>query len=251
MEANRMARLLCAIVLMCGCVFGQSATGSLRGTVLDPAGAAVPDLTVVIKNPATGGSHNTVSGADGTFIFNSIEPATYDLTITPKAGFKTYNQKTIAVTSNENRDLGKINLTLGSLSEEISVTAKTTNLQTSSSENSKLVDASQVNNITVKGRDMFALLQTIPGISFGSALLSGANADATSNASTTFGSMQINGGGLARANFTVDGVLDMDNGNNAQVLFEPTMDSIQEIRVRRPTTRLNSATAPAARSASL
>ena len=41
---------------------------------------------------------------------------------------------------------------------------------------------------------MFAILQTIPGISFGNAMLSGTGADATSNASGTFGAMQVNGG---------------------------------------------------------
>jgi hypothetical protein len=231
MEAKRMAHLLCAFVVMCGCVFGQSATGTLRGTVLDPSGAAVPDITVTINNPSTGASRNTISGADGTFIFNSVDPATYNLTITARAGFKAYAQTNIALTANERRDLGNIVLALGLMTEEISVTATTASVQTASSENSKLVDASQVNNIAVKGRDMFAILQTMPGISFGNNMLSGANADATSNASGSFGAMQVNGGGTGRTNFTVDGVVDVDNGNNAQVDFEPTMDTIAEIRV--------------------
>src|ERR1017187_1415781 len=47
----------------------------LCGTVLYPDGAAVPDATVVIKNPSTGVTRNTVSGKDGTFIFNSAVPA--------------------------------------------------------------------------------------------------------------------------------------------------------------------------------
>ena len=86
-------------------------------------------------------------------------------------------------------------------------------------------------NITIKGRDLFEILQTVPGVTFGNALLSGSGADATSNAANTFGSLQINGGGTARTNFVVDGVPDVDNGNNSQVDFEPTMDTIAEIRV--------------------
>jgi hypothetical protein len=231
MKIKRMAHLVGALALMCGCVFGQSASGTLQGTILDPAGAAVPDVTVVIKSQSTGATRNTISGSDGTFILNGVEAATYDLTITAKAGFKTYSQTGIDVTPNERRDLGKINLALGTLTEQVTVTAAATPLQTSSGENSKLIESSQIQNITVKGRDLFNLLQTIPGVSFGNALLSGSGADATSNASGTFGNLQINGGGTARANFTVDGVVDVDNGNNAQVDFEPTMDTIQEIRV--------------------
>jgi len=191
----------------------------------------VPDLKVVIKNQATGAVTNTVSGADGTFIINGVSGGSYDLTVSATAGFKTYTQTDISISPNERRDLGKIILELGALTEQVTVTATTTPVQTSSGENSKLIEGSQIANITLKGRDMFAILQTMPGVSFGNALLSGTGADATSNASGTFGSMQINGGGTGRANFTVDGVGDVDNGNNAQVMFEPTIDTIAEIRV--------------------
>jgi hypothetical protein len=231
MKINRMAHLVGALAFMSGCLFGQSASGTLQGEVLDPGGAAVPGVTVVITNKSTSATRKTVSGADGTFILNSVDPATYDLTITATSGFKTYAQMNIDLTPNERRDLGKIVLELGTLTEKVTVTAVATPVQTSSGENSKLIESAQIANLTVKGRDLFTMLQTIPGVSFGNALLQGASADATSNASNTFGALQINGGGTARTNFTVDGVVDVDNGNNAQVDFEPTMDTIAEIRV--------------------
>ena len=108
MKIKRMARLLGAIALICGCVFGQSASGTLQGTILDPGGAAIPNVTVVIKNLATGATRTTVSGTDGTFILNSVDAATYNLTIAAKSGFKTYSQTNIEITPNERRDLGKI-----------------------------------------------------------------------------------------------------------------------------------------------
>jgi len=231
MKTNRLTHLVCALVVICGCAFGQSASGTLQGTILDPTGAAVPDVKVVIRNIDTKAERNTVSGADGTFILNGVEAATYDLTITAKQGFKIYTETNVAITPNERRDLGKITLAIGTTSDRITVTAAATPVQTSSSENSKLIESSQIQNLTVKGRDLFTMLQTIPGVTFGNNLLAGANADATSNAANTFGALQINGGGTARTNFTVDGVVDVDNGNNAQVDFEPTMDTIAEIRV--------------------
>ena len=104
MEVNRIGRLVCAIALMCGCVFGQSTAGTLQGTVLDPAGAAVPNATIVIKDPSAGTTRNAVSGTDGIFILNGVEPGTYNLTITAKAGFKTYDLTAIALSPNERRD---------------------------------------------------------------------------------------------------------------------------------------------------
>ncbi len=231
MKINRLAQLVGAITFLCGCAFGQSITGTLQGIVQDPTGAVVPDAKVVIKSVDTGVTRNAVTGNDGLFIFNAVDPATYNLTITAKAGFKVYDEQNIVLTANERRDLGKITLAIGSLTETVSVTATSTPVQTSSGENSKLIEAAQLANITIKGRDLFEILQTIPGVTFGNALLSGSGADATSNAANTFGNLQINGGGTARTNFVVDGVPDVDNGNNAQVDFEPTMDTIAEIRV--------------------
>ena len=110
MNVNRIGRLVGAIALLCSCAFGQSITGTLQGIVQDPAGAVVPDAKVVIKSVDTGVTRNAVTGNDGLFIFNAVDPATYNLTITAKAGFKVYEEQNIVLTANERRDLGKIAL---------------------------------------------------------------------------------------------------------------------------------------------
>src|SRR5664279_3000729 len=110
MEVNRIARLGCALSLMCGYAFGQSTAGTLQGTVVDPADAAVPDARIVIKDLTAGRTSNAVSGADGVFILNGVERGTYDLTVTAKAGFKTFTLSAISLSPNERRDLGKITL---------------------------------------------------------------------------------------------------------------------------------------------
>jgi len=63
-----------------------------------------------------------------------------------------------------------LQMRLGSMTESVEVTAAATPVQTASSENSQLPDGA-VPNITMKGRDLFGVLQTVPGVSFGSAPL--------------------------------------------------------------------------------
>jgi len=222
MTVTRIAPALCALALLCGCVFGQTTTGTLLGTVADPSDAAVAGARVELTNTATGAVTRTTTAAEGIFRFNSLEPATYNLTITPSAGFKAYRESSIDVTANEVRDLGKITLTLGAITEQVSVTATTTLTQTSSSENSKLIDSSQLANITLKGRDMFGLMVTLPGVNV-------TQRDTTSE--STVGSVRINGAAFSSANFTVDGVTNLDTGSNGTSHFEPNMDSIAEMRV--------------------
>src|SRR5215468_1640914 len=126
------AQMLCAVAIVSGCIFGQTTTGTLLGTVVDPGDAAVAGAVVELKNVGTGAIATTSTGAEGIFRFNSLVPATYNLTIKPAAGFKAYSQNGIEVTASEVRDLGRVSLSIGTISEQISVTATATPIQTAS-----------------------------------------------------------------------------------------------------------------------
>jgi hypothetical protein len=222
MLAKGIARTLLAGALFCGWIQAQTSTGTLLGSVADTTDAAVPNVSVELKNGATGATVTTVTGSEGLFRFNSLAPATYSLTIKPAAGFKTYTQSNINVTANEVRDLGKITLAVGSLTENVTVTAVATPTQTASSENSKLIDSVQMQKLTLKGRDLFGMMVTLPGVAV-------TQRDTTDERS--IGSVRINGATGASANFTVDGITNLDTGSNGTSHFEPNMDSIAEMRV--------------------
>ena len=162
MSLKRIPQVLCIMALLCCCVFSQSITGTMTGTITDSSNAAVPGAQIEVKNLTTGAVRTTVSGPEGIFVFNSLEPARYNLTA-KATGFKTYNQNGIDITASAPRDLGKMALALGALTEQVSVTAAATPVQTASSENSKIVDSDQIVNLTLKGRDLFAVLITVPG----------------------------------------------------------------------------------------
>jgi hypothetical protein len=113
-------------------------------------------------------------------------------------------------------------LTLGNTSEKVSVIAEATPVQTSSSEKSTVVDGHQLNDISLKGRDLFGFIRLVPGV------IDTANRDVTSP--NGFGSITINGNTSAK-NFTVDGITDVDTGSNGTIHFEPNIDAIQELKV--------------------
>jgi hypothetical protein len=189
-------------------------SGALTGTVVDSSGAAVPGAQIEAKNLATGAVRNTVSGPEGIFVFNSLEPARYSLSVRA-SGFKSYAQNDLNVEASAVHDLGKMPLAIGALTEEISVTAAATPVQTASSDSSKLSGEAMA-NLSLKGRDAFAMLQTIPGVTMGNTYMTGGDATSANNG---VGALQINGSG-GHSNFTVDGVANLD-----------TVDTIAEIRV--------------------
>ena len=221
MFIRRSLVMLAVVALLVGGAFGQI-SGNIMGTVVDPGDASVPGVDVQIKDVATGTIHKFTTANEGIFRFNNIPPGTYFLTAKVQ-GFKTYTQQDINLASAETRDLGKIQLSLGSLTEEVSVVATATAVQTASSEKSSLVDGNQLSQIAIKGRDLMAMLNLVPGV------VSTGAGEAASESS--IGGVNVNGGGTSRTNFTVDGIIDLDTGSNGTTHFNPNMDSVAEVRV--------------------
>jgi hypothetical protein len=88
-----------------------------------------------------------------------------------------------------------------------------------------LVSSSELNQIALKGRDFFGLMQTLPGI----VDTGGQARDATSP--NAISGIYIAGGRNTSKNFTVDGIVDIDIDSNGTLHCEPNMDAIAEARV--------------------
>ncbi len=221
MSVQKLAPFLCALALLCGSLLGQVVSSNIIGTVTDPGDASVPGVVVQLREQGTGMTRAFTTSAEGIFRFTNLPPGTYTIALTAQ-GFKTYTQEGINLASSENRDLGRIKLTLGALTETVSVTAEVTPVQTASSEKSATIDAMQLQQIALKGRDLFGFMRLIPGV------VDTSGRDLTSP--NAIGGLTINGGGTK--NFTVDGVTSLDTGcDNCVIPFEPNLDSISEIRV--------------------
>jgi len=223
MALRKLAQMVCALTLLSACVFGQTVSSSMVGTVVDPANAVVPGAKVTLTDEATNSVRNATTETSGIFRFLDLAPGTYSLSV-QSTGFKVLTEREIVVTAQETRDLGKLALAVGSLSESVTVLAEATPIQLASSEKSLGIDANQLEKITLKGRDMFSFISMVPGVID----TTGSRDVTTPNA---IGGIYINGNESSKINFTVDGITDLDTGSNSTVHYEPNMDSIQELKV--------------------
>src|ERR1700760_2843294 len=100
------AMLFCLFFSLVGSALAQT-MGSLRGQVLDPAGAAVPGAAVTL----TQGSmvRNTESGADGAYSIKQLAAGTYSLDI-QAPGFAAVT-KTVVIAAGQAR-LENVTLTI-------------------------------------------------------------------------------------------------------------------------------------------
>jgi len=201
---------------------GQGLTGQLSGTVTDAGGGVIPGATVMVTNAGTNQTRETITSAEGTFVFPDLLAGTYHLTIKME-GFKAYEQKDIALGATERVGLRTIALEVGGLQEQIVVKSEAALVQTTSAARSGLVTRDQIEDIAVKGRDFAAYLKLLPGV-----------VDTSAREAPGWGSMgglSINGrsGGF---NFSYDGVTNKDTGSNSGNYQAPALDSIGEVRVQ-------------------
>src|SRR5262249_20581160 len=66
------AVLACLLLALTTVASGQSTTGTLRGQVLDPQGATIPNAKIRITNQDTGVAFNTESSSAGTWNVPSL-----------------------------------------------------------------------------------------------------------------------------------------------------------------------------------
>jgi len=210
-------------MFLSSCLFSQTVSSSLVGTVLDPSSAVVPNAAVTATDQETGAVRAVTTDSAGTFRFLNLTPGQYNLSITV-TGFKSITEKGITLAAQETRDVGKLTLTLGSTTDTIAITAEVTPIQLASPEKAQTIDGRQLNDITLKGRDVFGYLKLVPGV-----IDTVGNRDVAS--ASAINGIYINGNNNTQKNFTVDGITDMDTGSNTTLHYEPNMDAIKELKV--------------------
>src|SRR6266571_8490618 len=204
---------------------GQTTTGTISGTVIDPAGALIPGAKVSVINEANGESRSSVSSERGSFSFPSLLPATYTIRL-ELPGFQTFQSIGNVLTPNGRLDVGELKLTIGAVGETVNVEASVAQVQTSSAENSAVLTRDQFSMIPTKGRDLTNMLRLLPGVqmtgdqdAFGGATGFGA----------TIGAVQ--GTRSAQQNLTVDGLVGNDMGASSGLSGQVNMDAVQEVKI--------------------
>ena len=199
----------------------QSTGGRVRGTVTDPSGGAVTGANLVLTNEANGTQRDTLSGANGDYIFLEMPVGTYQIEVGQK-GFKKYIRKGLVVNLNEVVGLD-IPLQIGGSTETVEVTGAPPLVDTTSTQLGAVVNERAVSQLPLAQRDAYQLLQLQPGVQ------SQVGLD-TVYGSDRAGVVSVNGGRGRDNNFTVNG----GDGNDQFAglpAIQPSPDAIAEFRV--------------------
>src|SRR5436190_16546731 len=152
-----------AALLLCGSLHAQTITGTIVGSVTDPAGLAVVGAEVSLANTTSGTVRTGKTAAGGDFVFSALEPGPYTGSVS-SAGFKKVERTSVNLTASETLSLGVIALEVGSVNESVTVQARGAVVQTASTEHSGVLTGSQVEDLLIRGRNVASLLQLLPGV---------------------------------------------------------------------------------------
>jgi hypothetical protein len=143
-------------------VSAQVVGATISGTVVDSSGAKMPGVDIVIANVGTGISTNTITKAEGMFGAPNLQPGNYEITASAK-GFSTLVRK--GITLNVGQEL-VLNLTLqvGSLNEQVTVTAEAPTVNLANSTISGVVNEHTVVELPLNGRSWTDLAALQPGV---------------------------------------------------------------------------------------
>ncbi len=199
----------------------QLDTGSIAGTVLDPAGSVVIGAKVSIRGTDTGTTYQVVSSSTGYYVFPSVRTGKYDLSVSA-GGFKTSVTHGVVVAVGSRTGLD-VKLEIGSNSETVSVAANEQTLETDSTVIDDSIQPEQVDKLplTVAGwRSLESLETLVPGVV--AVGVQGSN-----------DTIKIDGGQEMGTDFLVDGITTnrQQNGSGSFGILSPSVDSVNEFHV--------------------
>jgi hypothetical protein len=150
--------LLCAIVALPAMAFAQEAV--LTGTITDQTGAVLPGVTITAVNEETGNTFPTVT--DGSGIYRMpVRIGRYTIT----AELQGFNKVTRTAVPLLVGQTATVNLQMApsALQETVTVTGEAPLLEISTSQIGGNIDARQMQDIPIQGRDWTSLALLAPG----------------------------------------------------------------------------------------
>ena len=138
----------------------QVVGGTLSGTVTDPSGAALANVSILVHNDETGNERHLTTGPDGRYAAPSVPIGTYSITA-QLDGFAPQRRTGIPLTVGQSKQI-EITLTINSVDQQITVEDTPAIVNTSTQQTSGLVDERQIKQLPLNGRSYDQLITLNP-----------------------------------------------------------------------------------------
>lgn len=224
-------------------------SGSIFGTVTDKNGALIPHAAVTLTNTATKDVIHTTTNSDGFFVFSNAQAGDHSLKVESK-GFQTQELTGIHVSPGDHRNLN-ISLAIAAASESVTVTANVSGITEDSGDLSSTLNAKDISDLALQGRDVTELIKTLPGFSNNTSFNGMQNKNGYDTTITSIASAVGNGisapGVVSRAggaDLVSDGAHILDPGCACNATQTVNADMVSEVKVSTSTYGADGSTGP-------
>ena len=220
MKSNFRTLLVVVLPLLASItVAAQTHRASLRGTIYDTNGAAIPRVAVSLTSVATGEVRNVTSGGAGEYAISSIPPGLYQLEV-EKTGFNKLNYRLELLVNEDRRQ--DITLNVGG-PDVVSIDSTfEAPLKRDTASLGTVIENRQITGLPLDGRNFYELSLLVPG----------AVPPAQGSAGSVRGdfAFSVNGAREDANNFLLDGVYNIDPKLNTFGV-RPSVDAIREFEM--------------------
>jgi hypothetical protein len=220
----KLRNVIFSCLLCTAACFAQSTNGTVRGTVTDPSGALVAKAPVTLRNADTGLVLTTVTTDAGIYSIPGVPPGRYSVVVeAPK--LRKYVREGVTVQTDNTTSLN-IQMSVGSVAQEVVVSADASQLQTATSDIGATVQRSLVQNLplevsgTIRNPVQFVTL--VPGF------VGNVGNNPGSNSTDDF---KVNGGQEGATDILVDGVSISLVSPNTQFNKGVSTEAVREFKV--------------------
>jgi hypothetical protein len=190
--------------------FGQAFSANLTGLVTDPAGAAVPGITVKVINTATREERQTKAGSEGRYSFSQLLPGVYELTA-GAPGFQTFVEHNITLVANQSAALN-FTLQLGEITQRVEIAEASVQLDTQTANQSVTLNENLVKSLPTNARNPMLLVYATAGVTAPTTGMTQSTAD------QNYDRFGFNGGRSTTTQILLDGVsVSGGSGWNGQI----------------------------------
>ena len=218
--------LLLVLTATATSLFGQAFTGSISGLVTDASSAVVAGAAITVTDIDKNSNYRTTSNATGFYAVSQLPPGNYRVTAELQ-GFRRFVADHLPLTTQQRVTLD-ISMEVGSVTEQVQVTAEAQLLESASATLSGLVENKRILDLPLNGRNVYSLAGLVPGVFL---------VRQTGGVADTFTANRfiVNGGQESTSDIVLDGVtatVSHNITNIPAVSAIPSVEGIQEFRIQ-------------------
>ena len=219
MRSSLLCWAVLAVLVAASSTFAQQGTAQIGGKVADEQGAALPGVTILVTNEATGTFREVTSSEEGTYLASQLVPGNYKI-VARLTGFRTVERSGLPLQVGTTLTIN-LSLAIGGIEETVTVAGQSPLVDTSSARVGGNIGTSELAELPAMNRNYFAAVALLPGVQF--------------TPSNQMGNDTILASGQSAQgnNVTVDGGYNMDDalGATAGAQVRTPLEAIQEFQV--------------------